>query len=485
MVPADRLILERRSVRNEQVGDFISNLISIGLLAGLFFTTLAFGAVEPWSIAIFGVLVIGLILLWVIKCFVDRKLKLVIPRIAWPIVALIIWGFLQSLNKVDESGKRFAVSVDVEATRLTLEVLLVLFFAFLIFANFFAGSKQLLWFRNFLILFGLALSVFGMIQKFTWNGKYYWIIQPSTVPTSPFGSFVNHNHFAGFVEMIVPIPVAMIFVRVVQKEIAIFYGFAAAMMGIAIFLSLSRWGMVSLAASLIFVVLFSLRPAIKRARRIDVGVWKSVILPRIIAVALIAMTIGIGIYWAGAGDVLNRIGQVEVQSELRGIGEEKSGFLESRGPIWRDTLAMIRENWLTGVGLGAFETAYPLYSKSNGTVIVSQAHNDYLQIVADCGVLGGVLAIWFVVVFFKSLFQAIQHRDEVMSVMALGCGAGMVAILVHSLFDFNLQLPSNALLFLGLAAVVSNIQASESVAQRNKAASTSLDLEHREAFRFG
>ena len=51
-----------------------------------------------------------------------------------------------------------------------------------------------------------------------------------------------------------------------------------------------------------------------------------------------------------------------------------------------------------------------------------------------------------------------SHHEKVMSGMALGCGGGLVALLVHSLFDFNLQLPSNALLFLALVAVVSNIR---------------------------
>ncbi|MGH9803420.1 MAG: hypothetical protein ACRD82_23905, partial [Blastocatellia bacterium] len=145
----------------------LGNLISVGLLASLLFTALAFGAVEAWSIAIFSLLVICLSLLWVVKSIIDRQLMLVVPPIAWPIVALFILGTLQSFYRIDESGRRFATSMDVEATRLTLEVLLVLFFAFLIFANFFVSGKRLLWFRNFLILFGLALSVFGLIQKFT------------------------------------------------------------------------------------------------------------------------------------------------------------------------------------------------------------------------------------------------------------------------------------------------------------------------------
>jgi O-antigen ligase len=118
---------------------------------------------------------------------------------------------------------------------------------------------------------------------------------------------------------------------------------------------------------------------------------------------------------------------------------------------------MIKANWLTGTGLGAFETAYPQYSQYDGSLIISQAHNDYLQIVADCGVVGGVLALWFVVLMFRDLARALQHRDEMMMGMALGCGGGVIAMLVHSLFDFNLQLPSNALLFLASTAVISNI----------------------------
>ena len=467
-MPADKLFPEGRPTQSESENDFLGNVIAIGLLAGQFFTALAFGAVEAWSIAVLGFLIISLFVLWVVKTVLDGRLTATVPSLLWPLIALFIWGFLQSLSRTDDSGKRFGVSLDLEATRLALEVLLILLFAFLIVANFFAGSKRLLWFRNFLILFGLGLSVFGLIQKFTWNGKYYWLIPPSVAPPSPFSSFVNHNHFAGFIEMILPIPLAMIFVRVVQKEIAIFYGFAVAMMGVAIIVSLSRWGMVSLTASIIFVVLFSLQPAIRRARKMGESVWRAAFLPRIGALALIASTIFMGVYWTGANEVLNRLGQTEVQSDLRGAGEQVSGFLESRGPIWRDTLAMIRENWLTGVGFGAYETAYPMYSKSNGSIIVSQAHNDYLQIIADCGVIGGGIAIWFAVVLCRNLVRAIQHPNEVKSVMALGCGGGLVAMLVHSLFDFNLQIPSNALLFLSLAAIVSNIQVSVGKATARK-----------------
>lgn len=465
MGPADSLTREyppeelaRRDGFDKGKADALGDLISLGALLTLLFTALAFGAVESWSIAVLGILVLILAALWIGKAALEKQLTVAIPATAWPLGAFLVFGFLQTVSRADETGKRFAVSLDVEATRLALEVLAVLLIAFLIFANFFVSGKRLLWLRSFFILFGLGLAVFGLIQKFTWNGKYYWLIQPSSPPTAPFGSFVNHNHFAGYLEMIAPVPLAMFLVRSVHREISVFYGFAAAMMSVAIFLSLSRGGMISLLSGFIFVLAFGAKPALERFRGYEVASRKPIVLLQTLAMALIAAAIIFGVLWAGGDEVVERVRRVELSGAAESSGNDDERFLDGRFWIWRDTLAMIRANWQTGVGLGAYETAFPLFTKSNGSLVVSQAHNDYLQIVADCGVIGVVLAVWFLVALFRDIRGAMRHREAVMSGMALGCGGGIVAILVHSLFDFNLQLPSNALLFLALAAVVSNIR---------------------------
>jgi O-antigen ligase len=107
--------------------------------------------------------------------------------------------------------------------------------------------------------------------------------------------------------------------------------------------------------------------------------------------------------------------------------------------------------------MGAFQTAYPIYSKSDGALQVEQAHNDYLQVLADFGVAGLAAAAWFIVSIGRAFKYGIRSRDRMLAGLALGGGAGIFAMLVHSLFDFNLQIPSNALLFLLLAAVVSHV----------------------------
>lgn len=451
----------RADNRNSGFGATLDLIITIGVMLTLAFSALAHGAVEPWSLAIFSLIVIALTALWVIKGVVDGRLTVNAPPTAAPLAALLLVGLLQSIVVTDQSGKKFAISLDVEATRLALEILLVILIALLIASSFLIGGEKLSWLRNFLIVFGLALAVFGLMQHFTWNGKYYWVIEPSVPPTSPFGPFVNHNHFAGYMELILPLPVALILTRAVRGELAILYGFAAVIMGVADIVSLSRGGMISLVAGLMFVAAIGFKPRSEtrfgEARRSFFRL--PAVASRIGAVAVILLTIGAGVWWVGADPVIKRVERSELTMDRASQDPQKESFFESRGWIWTDSVAMIRDNWVTGVGLGAFQTAYPIYSKHDGSVLIGQAHNDYLQIVADCGVLGAGLALWFIFLVARDTVRALRHRDPMMAGTALGTAGGIFALLVHSLFDFNLQLPSNALLFLVLSSVVSQIAA--------------------------
>jgi O-antigen ligase len=199
---------------------------------------------------------------------------------------------------------------------------------------------------------------------------------------------------------------------------------------------------------MMFLVLMSLRLRRPAGKRDSTTAFRRVASQAAIVIS-IAAVISAGILWIGADPVINRV----TQGHLANEDSPKETFFSSRGWVWRDTFTMIRANPLLGVGLGAYETAFSIYTKSDGSLRVPQAHNDYLQVVADCGVIGGLIAVWFIAAAFRSVVRGAQARDPLYAGLALGCGAGMFGILVHSLFDFNLQLPSNALLFLLLSAV--------------------------------
>jgi O-antigen ligase len=433
--------------------DRLSAVIAAGLMLVIVFTALAHGAVEPWSILIFNSSVLLLMLLWVAKIVIDGRLKLMIPDIALPIGAILLIGLAQSIALTGDGGRWLSLSKDAGATRSTVITLLFLAAALLMTINFFADRRRLALLSNFLVMFGLAVAMFALIQFFTWNGSFYWI-RPTESPT-PFGPFANHNHFAGYMEMLIPLPIALMLTRAARGEMRLLYGFAAVIMGVAVLASLSRGGMISLAAGMVFIFAMSFR--LKRdgrggrrgqALRKRLPFLSFLFHPTTPVLAVGALIIA-GIIWVGADPIIERIARDAAPS----ADQPAETFFSSRGWVWRDTLTMIRANPVLGAGLGAYRTAFPIYSESDGSLIVAQAHNDYLQIVADCGLVGGVMALCFIVILFRSVFRGIGSRDKAISGIALGSGAGLFAMLVHSLLDFNLQVPSNILLFLVLSAV--------------------------------
>jgi O-antigen ligase len=435
----------------------LDHIICGGLILVLIFTALAFGTVESWSIALFELLVLVLLALWGIKVAVEGQLTLLIPSVMWPLLALFVVGVLQSVVIGGADGQGRSLSLDVEVTRLTVVTLLCVIIACLLFANFLVREERVQKVGVFLVFYGLIFSVFGLVQHFSWNGKFFWFVEPTRQLSAPFGSFVNHSHFAGYVEMMMPFPLAMILFKSVNREARIFYGFAAIVMGVAAVISLSRGGMISMLAGLLFVLLSSLLVLQRRhswsrhAPRLPL----TILVSRMGAGFCVLLMIVGGIFWVGADPVINRVAITKLSGEIK-PGEQT--LYSSRGFIWQGTLKMIADYPLIGIGLGAYETVYPRYSgHDTASLRVAQAHNDYLQILADAGVVGGVLAGWFLWLLVRDFFAGLRHPDPKMAALALGAGGGIFAMLVHSVFDFNLQLPSNELMFLLLAAIVSVI----------------------------
>ncbi|HXI92934.1 MAG TPA: O-antigen ligase family protein [Blastocatellia bacterium] len=444
------------------MSNLLDKAIVCGLLAAVVFTTLALGTVEAWSVAIFELIVVVLMLLWAAKVIVEKRIEIRIPPAALPLGALVLVGLAQSIALTGSSGQTSSLSMDVEATRGAVAVIFFLFVSFLIAANFFDTPQRLRALANFLIIFGLALAVFALVQHFTWEGKLYWMRRVTSSGAGTGGPFVNRNHFAGYMEMLIPIPVALAFSRTTRGETRMFYGFAAAIMSIAEAASLSRGGMVSLAAGLLFLAAISVRRSRDRSHPERKSSFN--LHPAFLIVVMLA-AIAAGVVWIGADfDILKRITHDPLTTTLA---------TDRRG-VWGDTLTMFRAHPILGIGLGAFETVYPIYGRGDGSFVIQFAHNDYLQVLADGGIVGGAIALWFIIVIARAVMQVTRSADPFLRALGLGSAAGVFALLVHSLFDFNLQIPSNALLFLLLAAIVSRAGAAVSLGTADRGRRTSV-----------
>jgi O-antigen ligase len=446
-----------------EMSKLLDKAIPIGLMLIVAFAALAHGVVEPWSIFIFELATIVLALMWLAKALADNGLTLVMPRMTWPLAALILFGAAQSMSWYDGAGVRQSLSLDVESTRGTVLFLCFLLALSVMAANFLTGPRQTLKLSGFFTFFGAALGVFGLVQYFSGSTSIYWLRRAGP---SAFGPFFNRDHFAGYMELLIPFPVALIAMRCVCGEKRVMYGIAAMFMGLAAIFTLSRGGMISILAEMSFIVAM-----IFRISHTAPG-GKARTAPGLAAVVAILAAIVTGVVWIGAEPVINRIATGDPNSSDL---SKTQTFYGIRGEIWENTLTMIRHNPVTGVGLGAYETAYPIYSRENGTQgITGEAHNDYLQILADAGVVGAVLALWFICELFRAVARGVRSPDPLMAAIALGGGAGLFGLLVHSIFDFNLHLPSHAMVFLLVSMVISHVGATVDEPVKAKPSSMSV-----------
>ena len=411
----------------------LDNVIAVGVLLALCVAALAHGTVEFWSVALLQILLAILVLLWGIKMALDFKLTLTIPPFFLPLIGFLGLGIFQSFSFGNKS-----LSADLEATRGTVSVLLALIVYGLLGANFLANRERLRVTSTFLAFWGLGLSIFALLQNFTWNGKFYWFRPVLSDLSAPFGPFANHNHFAGYVELLIGLPIGLIVSNGVRKDERLFYGFVTVVIAVALVVSLSRGGMVGFLAGAIFIALLStkLKKAYPGQRSVMNNSMKAVAVMGLIA------AIAVSLFWIGADPVVNR------------IVDNRDSLSSSRTWIWGGAWNVFTAHPLTGAGLGSFQAVFPQRSQYDGSWgYVAQAHNDYLQVLADGGIIAGVLMIWFLWLVLRDIFRGVRSSDPLLAGIALGCGGGIVALLVHSLIDFNLQLPSNSMLFLLLCSM--------------------------------
>jgi O-antigen ligase len=180
--------------------------------------------------------------------------------------------------------------------------------------------------------------------------------------------------------------------------------------------------------------------------------------------AFLAVVI-IFLVWMGGNEVTRRL--LSIHSEAR---QEITGG--TRLSIDRDCLRMLLKKPFLGWGLGTFPIVYPEFRSFYTTFFVNQAHNDYLQLLVETGLAGFAIALWFLALLFRGAARKLKDftksdgTETATGALTLAALLGCVGILVHSLFDFNLQIPANAALFYVLCAIAAAPPLQESQRRR-------------------
>ena len=443
------------------MSSILSHFVRVGLLLAVVFTVLAHGAVESWSVAVFQLCILLLTVAWGINVLVSRNLSLRLPITFWPIFAYLLYGVIQCIRYETSDGQTFSLSLDVGATRGTVLLFFFLCTAYVISANHFTSERNLIFLINFLSVFGVILSILSIIQYLT-KESVFFLTDPG-LALSPWlsGPFVNHNHFAGFVELIIPLPLALVLFDLAGRARGI-YIFASSVMAIAAILTASRGGIISIASSLsamaVFTYLAFRRKPTEKSRdsSADGSRTRPSPLRNLLYIAVLLIGVVLGTLWIGIDPVVERL----PSGALASSEESSESFETSRGWVWANSWKVFKAHPIAGVGMGAFETAFPHFSSgypaspTGQTMVWERTHNDYLQVLTDTGLIGGVITAWFLVTLLYTASRGLRCSSRINVAFALGGCAAIFSLLVHSFFDFNLQLPSTSLLFLILAGAV-------------------------------
>jgi O-antigen ligase len=302
------------------------------------------------------------------------------------------------------------------------------------------------WLIRRIAALGLAIALFGIIQRGTFNNRIYWVWTPINTPGNAFGPFVNRNHFAGWMLMAAALTAGYLCSLIVQQgprrqlswrqrlgsmssseaNRASFAACALAVMALSIVWTLSRSGISAFAiATAMLAMVVSAR---FRGRR------------RVGTVLFLLVVVGFALSWKGLDTVYDWFSH--------------TGTLEWRFVLWRDTMAIVRDFPWLGSGLNTYGVSTLIYPMTDRARHAVEAHSDYVQIVSEGGI-ALALAAAFVVVQLARAIRAAFAEPQTPSRYWVRTGAtiGLIAIAIQELTDFSLQMPANALLFAVLAAV--------------------------------
>ncbi len=413
--------------------DKIDKLLEHGMLVlmlgMLVFGPLATGAVRLQEFIIIQALAIGLLLLWVVRLWVNPEPRLFWPPVCWAVATFLVYAIVRYLEAdIEYVGRAELIRLLVYATVF-----------FVILNNLHAQAyTQVIAFV--LVFLAMAISAYAIYQFITGSDYVWHFIKPYKHRGS--GTYINPNHLAGFLEMLLPIALGYVLAGRQKPVTKVLLGYAALVIVFGLGVTVSRGSWV--AAGLSLLLFFGLLA------------WNSNY--RLPALALFALLVVACIYFAPRSYFLER----RIQRAISQVGDIET---DTRYELWNATARMWQDNLWFGVGPGHFDYCFRKYRPESIQARPDRAHNDYLNTLADWGLVGGTIVAVAGVLFWAGVLKAwsrvrrltqgdLGYTSSNRFAFVTGAALGLVALLLHAWVDFNMHIPANAILAVTLAALL-------------------------------
>ena len=347
-----------------------------------------------------------------------------------------------------DPGSMLPLSIDAGDTAMAVALFAVMVLVFFTARHLFASGGVRTTARGIAFI-GLLLASIAIAQEATGGGLMYWRWTPTFERTHPFGPFVNRNHFGTWALVATSLCVGYLAAHASARQSstrgpawrngllmamddrAALLLAAASLMMVAVVLSLSRSSMLGVVAALVAGLWLS------HGRVADTGGRSRL---AIVAGVLVVITVTLIVIRVPPTQIMDRVSGVPIA-------------LEDRFAIWRVTLRVVREFWLTGTGVGTYQTAAAVFQLTDSGVIYNQAHNHYLQVAAEGGLLVGIpvgVALWML---GKECARALASDRSGIFWLRVGAVSGLAGVAAQSVVETGLLTPANGVMVAIAAAI--------------------------------
>lgn len=416
----------------DELDEWLERGIAAVILGIMVFSALALGGVRNTEFSIITGLALLASTLWIVRFWVNPSHRFLLHPVVWPVLGFLgyaIWRHTQSPVPY--------------VSRQELMHLLVYAAVFLIAIHNLHRQGLTQWVVIVLVVLGMVLSFYALIQLATGSDKVLWFIKPENYVRRGGATFVNPNHLAGLLVAIIPLAISQLFMGRWSALVRVFFGYASLAMLAGIAVTMSRGGWLALGASLgVLLVWLVRRPQYR--------------IPAIACVLVVAF--GAWFYFKNVDAAQRRLKDVASHG-VRDSGQSRKYLL---GPTWM----MFAEHPVAGVGPGHFDTVFPAYRPVSIQLSPGWAHNEYLQLLAEYGAVGGILVLsglgllgWGIAKTSKFAERGsndLGFKASNRSAFFIGASIGLAGVLVHSLVEFNLHIPGIALPVVVIAGVLAS-----------------------------
>lgn len=430
-----------------------------GLLAVILLSAIPYGAVETWHKSLLIVLVMVLAGLRIVDNALHRAFKVTHWTLLLPLVGILALAFVQVVQWPEVSGP---ISADPYETKSFILIFGALMAAAEILFNYTNSRRRLICLIVLVLFVGLASSIFGLLREMVLDSQSGYLA--GYFPHEQgFAQFINRNHFAVLVEMSFGLLLGILIKGDLSEKFKFLFWLIASVMAYSLIMASSRGGLISMAALGLFAISVHV---MTRENKGDDNQANSRRTPRssgmlvkriLLTACFLTVVLGLVVFtiaFVGGDTLVTRF------EKLPGEFEAVNSAGINRNQIWNSTLGMIQAAPFLGIGFGAYGSAITKFDTSNGKHSLKQAHNDYLETLANGGILGFGLFGAFGVLVARKIAINLRSRDPLLQSACFGAAAGIFGVLIHSFVDFGLHVPANALIFIVLVVVATaNIRA--------------------------